>query len=258
MIRVAAQLAPARQPAQPCGDRARQRRAAQARPTRGPRAAWGAAALCPPAPNPACCNQCASNRVCLHVCTDCPAALARNVDGAFGTLVAHHQDLVFGVARRVTKNPHDAEDLAQEAFLRAYRALGGYEKSRIRDLRLRGWLAQITLNLGRNHARDVGPATAELDATIDPADPARDRPESVAERREAARYWQTLISELPPRLRRAVELRHVAGLSYGELAEALERPVGTVKSDVHRGTRLLRAAHERERERDARLMEVAR
>jgi RNA polymerase sigma factor (sigma-70 family) len=191
------------------------------------------------------------------VCTDCPAQLARDLDGAFAALVAHHQDLVFGVAWRMTGNPQDAEDLAQEAFLRAYRALGGYEESRIRDLRLRGWLARITLNLGRNRARDMGPVTAELDAASDPADPARERPDSVAERREAARYWGELLSELPPRLRRAVELRHVEGLSYGELADALERPVGTVKSDVHRGTRLLRAAHEREQARETRLMEVA-
>lgn len=192
------------------------------------------------------------------MCTDCPTQLAKDLDGAFATLVAHHQDLVFGVARRMTKNPQDAEDLAQEAFLRAYRALGGYEKSRIRELRLRGWLARITLNLGRNRTRGTGPATAELEAVIEPADPARDRPESVAERREAARYWKELLSELPPRFRRAVELRHVDGLSYGELADALDRPVGTVKSDVHRGTRLLRAAHERERERETQLMEMAR
>jgi RNA polymerase sigma factor (sigma-70 family) len=191
------------------------------------------------------------------VCTDCPAELARDVDGAFATLVAHHQDLVFGVARRMTGNPQDAEDLAQEAFLRAYRALGGYDVARIRDLRLRGWLVQITLNLGRNRARDLGPPTSELDTVVEPADATRDRPESVAERRDAARYWRELLTELPPRFRRAVELRHVEGLSYGELAEALDRPVGTVKSDVHRGTRLLRAAHERQQERDTRLMEVA-
>lgn len=198
-----------------------------------------------------------TNRVSPYVCTDCPAELARDLDGTFETLVAHHQDLVFGLARRMTGNAQDAEDLAQEAFLRAYRALTGYEKSRIRDLRLRGWLARITLNLGRNRARDQGPATSDLDAAIEPADAARDRPESVAERRDAARYWRGLLAELPPRFRHAVELRHVEGLSYGELAEALDRPVGTVKSDVHRGTRLLRAAHAREQERDTQLLEVA-
>ena len=171
-----------------------------------------------PGPDPACCNRCMPIRVSLYVCTDCPARLATDLDGAFATLVAHHQDLVFGMARRMTGNPEDAEDLAQEAFLRAYRALGGYQKARIRELRLRGWLAQITLNLGRNRARDAGPATTELEAAVEPADPARDRPESVAERREAARYWQGLLTELPPRFRRAVELRHVEGLSYGELA----------------------------------------
>ena len=60
--------------------------------------------------------------------------------------------------------------------------------------------------------------------------------------REAAREWHARLQALPPRYRRAVELRHVSGLSYPELAEALGRPIGTVKSDVHRGVRLLRAA----------------
>ena len=64
------------------------------------------------------------------------------------------------------------------------------------------------------------------------------------------------MAALPPRYRRAVELRHVSGLSYPELAEALERPLGTVKSDVHRGVQLLRAAYEHEMDDDSH--EVAR
>ncbi len=70
----------------------------------------------------------------------------------------------------------------------------------------------------------------------------------MAERREAARAWRDRLDALPARYRRAVELRHVSGLSYPELAEALDRPVGTVKSDVHRGVRLLREALMREEE----------
>jgi RNA polymerase sigma-70 factor (ECF subfamily) len=59
-------------------------------------------------------------------------------------------------------------------------------------------------------------------------------------RRESDRAWRARLEKLPLRYRRAVELRHISGLSYPELAAALERPVGTVKSDVHRGVGLLR------------------
>jgi RNA polymerase sigma-70 factor (ECF subfamily) len=157
--------------------------------------------------------------------------------------VAHHQDLVYGIALRSTKRPADAEDLAQDTFIRAYRALVDYDAARIRDLRLRGWLAAIVSNLGRNRARRKPPASAGLDtvpqaAVIDGAP----QPEHLVERRETAQSWSVRLAALPPRYRRAVELRHVSGLSYPELAEALERPLGTVKSDVHRGVKLLRDA----------------
>ena len=61
------------------------------------------------------------------MCADCPARLADDLDAAFPEFLAHHQDLVYGVAMRMTRHPADAEDLAQEAFIRAYRALLGYE-----------------------------------------------------------------------------------------------------------------------------------
>jgi RNA polymerase sigma-70 factor (ECF subfamily) len=190
------------------------------------------------------------------VCSECPARLAADLDAAFPVFVEHHQDLVFGLARRWVGRPADAEELAQDAFLRAWRALGGYDRDRVAALHARGWLARIVLNLARNRARSA-PATpdAELDAAGDPADPGRDRPELVAERRESARAWRARLDALPSRYRVAVELRHVEGLSYPELAEALERPVGTVKSDVHRGVRLLRERMEQESKR---AMEVAR
>ena len=92
-------------------------------------------------------------RVLACVCADCPARLADDLDAAFPEFLAHHQDLVYGVAMRMTRHPADAEDLAQEAFIRAYRALAGYEPQRRRELRARGWLAAIVANLGRNRAR---------------------------------------------------------------------------------------------------------
>lgn len=177
------------------------------------------------------------------MCAECPSRLARDLDGSFSEFLAHHQDLVYGIALRSTRRPADAEELAQDAFVRAYRALTGYDAERIAALRLRGWLATIVGNLGRNRARRTQPATAALEAVAEHAQAdAAPRPEQVAERREAARLWGRRLAALPPRYRRAVELRHVCGLSYPELAAALGRPVGTVKSDVHRGVKLLRAA----------------
>ena len=176
------------------------------------------------------------------MCADCPARLADDLDGAFPEFLAHHQDLVFGIAMRMTRHPADAEDLAQEAFIRAYRALAGYEPQRRRELRTRGWLAAIVANLGRDRARRGRPAETDLDG-VSGRLPDRDPgPEGVATERESARRWQARLDALPPRYGRAVALRHVSGLSYPELAEALGRPVNTVKSDVHRGIAMLREA----------------
>jgi RNA polymerase sigma-70 factor (ECF subfamily) len=181
------------------------------------------------------------------VCAACPAELARNLDAGFGTFVTHHQDLVYGLALRWLGNTADAEDLAQDAFVRAYRALREYGTDRIRALHVRGWLARIVVNLARNRARRASPAESTLDPEANPwHDPADTdplgQPERVAERREAEREWGARLAQLPPRYRIAVELRHVEGLAYGEVAEALGRPVGTVKSDVHRGVAMLRSA----------------
>jgi RNA polymerase sigma-70 factor (ECF subfamily) len=184
------------------------------------------------------------------VCAVCPTELSRDLDGSFATFVEHHQDLVYSLALRWSPGrPSDAEDLAQDVFVRAYRALREYSSDRIAALRARGWLASIVLNLARNRARRQSPRTTPLDSVDQPShDPVdtdpRTRPQIMAERREASREWGNLLERLPPRYRTAVELRHVHGLSYQELAEALGRPVGTVKSDVHRGVALLREAWE--------------
>jgi RNA polymerase sigma-70 factor (ECF subfamily) len=162
-----------------------------------------------------------------------------DLTAAFPDLVAHHADLVFGVAMRLTRSPADAEDLTQETFARAFRALGGYPPERIASLRPRGWLAAIVGNLARDRARRAQPPTAALDDhgehVVDGADP-----EGTVLRREADRAWHARLAGLPGRYGQAVALRHVEGLSYPELAAALGRPVGTVKSDVHRGVQLLR------------------
>jgi RNA polymerase sigma factor (sigma-70 family) len=88
--------------------------------------------------------------------------------------------------------------------------------------------------------------TASLDGITERNVDPEPGPERVAADREAAQAWRTRLDALPRRYREAVELRHVDGLAYPEVAEAVGRPLGTVKSDVHRGVRLLREAWHRE------------
>jgi RNA polymerase sigma-70 factor, ECF subfamily len=179
--------------------------------------------------------------------TELTAWLARDLDGAFEALVLAEQDLVFGIAIRSTRDPGAAEDVAQEVFVRAYRALSDYDDERIRALQPRAWLARITMNLCRNRARarrsrpsEVAWDTSPL-ALAPPADPAP-RPEAIVLSREADAAWARRLAALPDRYRTAVELRHVHGLTYEECAVALGRPVNTVKTHVHRGVALLRTA----------------
>jgi DNA-directed RNA polymerase specialized sigma subunit, sigma24 homolog len=73
------------------------------------------------------------------------AALARDLDGSFEALVLAHQDRLYSIALRILGDPRDAEEAAQDALVRAYRALADYEPERIQELRLRPWLATIVL-----------------------------------------------------------------------------------------------------------------
>jgi RNA polymerase sigma-70 factor (ECF subfamily) len=179
--------------------------------------------------------------------------LAHDLDGSFEALVLAHQDRLYTIAHRFLGNRHDAEEVTQDALVRAYRAMAGYEAGRIRALQLRPWLATIALNLCRNRlARSQGArGTLSLDReSVDgnplpepAADPSAG-PAAALDRREAQRRWAALVVQLPPAYRAPVVLRHVDGLSYPELAIALDRPEGTVKAQVHRGLALLRTAFE--------------
>lgn len=187
-------------------------------------------------------------------------ALARDLDGSFEALVLAHQDRLYSIALRLLGDRRDAEEAAQDAFVRAYRALATYQPERIRELRLRPWLATIVLNLCRSRlARHAARAAiakpvlsldaAELGAAAPRADDAAG-PAATAARRDARASWAALLLTLPPVYRTAVVLRHVDGLSYPEVATALDRPEGTVKAQVHRGLALLRTAFEAAQRRE--------
>lgn len=171
--------------------------------------------------------------------------LADDVDAAFPAIVHTHVDGLYSGVLRLTHDRHEAEDIVQEALIRAHRALHGYTPERRRQLKLGGWLWTIAVNLCRNRARDVSrrPRGVSLDlvaeraTTDDPASEAVDLADST---------WDTRLSGLADSERYAVVLRHVVGLSYKEMEVALGRPAGTLKSDVHRGIERLRKIIETE------------
>jgi RNA polymerase sigma factor (sigma-70 family) len=173
--------------------------------------------------------------------------LARDLEAAFPALVAGHQDRLYTIALRLLGDPRDAEEVAQDALVRAYRAMGDYPTERVAALRLRPWLASITVNLARNRRRradDRRPPIAleaMLDAGFELTDTPAANPAAIASRREAIDELAALLLELPPAVRVAIVLRHVDGLSVAETAEALGRPEGTVKAQVSRGLERLRA-----------------
>jgi RNA polymerase sigma-70 factor (ECF subfamily) len=172
--------------------------------------------------------------------SDLAAALADDLDGAFPSLVRETSPGLFSGALRLVGNRHDAEEIAQEAYLRAYRALRGYPAGRIREMNPGAWMWTIAANLCRNHhrTRSRRPVTAEV--TNDPADHGRG-PEAEAIDRTQEEWLAVQLQSLAWPMRAAVVLHHVVGLPYEEVATALGRPVGTVKADAHRGLARLRS-----------------
>jgi RNA polymerase sigma-70 factor, ECF subfamily len=159
----------------------------------------------------------------------------------FERMVHEHQDRLFAFGLALTGNRHDAEEVAQDTFLRAYRALVTYEPERIKELKQKAWLHRIALNVVRNRTRGVRPRLVELNGSE--PDKALG-PEAGALLKMEIDSLARRVACLPTRYRDAVVLRHVQELSYEEAADALGQPVGTVKSNVHRGLKLLRGGND--------------
>jgi len=169
------------------------------------------------------------------------AALARDVDANFERLVTTYRDRIFAFVLNLVADRWVADEIAQETFVAAYRALCGYAASRRRALSIRAWLYTIALNRLRNRARARSSApSVPLDDMHSLAD-TREGPQARAERAETASELRAALARLALRYRTPVVLRHIDGRPYTEIAEILEQPVGTVKANVHRGLALLRA-----------------
>ena len=158
---------------------------------------------------------------------------------AFDLLVRKYQHKVVKLVLRYVRNPAEAEDIAQEAFIKAYRALPQFRG----DSAFYTWMYRIAINTAKNSlaSRDRSPIAYDLDLT-DPEeshsvqtklqDP--DTPEGLALTEEIRGIVNSAIDALPEELKTAIVLRELDGLSYEEIAAAMECPVGTVRSRIFR------------------------
>lgn len=152
-------------------------------------------------------------------------------------LVQQHQTAVFRLAYLLLGDPDDAQDVAQEAFIRAYQALARFDASRP----MRPWLLRITANLARNRRRSLGRYVAALQRSLraEPG-PALQVEQAAAQRLEAQALWQA-VQRLSRADQEVIYLRYFLELPEAEMASALEVAPGTVKSRLHRALQRLRA-----------------
>jgi RNA polymerase sigma-70 factor (ECF subfamily) len=150
---------------------------------------------------------------------------------AFEHLVERHRGIVFRVATRIV-GPDDAEDVSQDAFLRAFHRLGQYRGAAT----FRTWLLQITQNTALNTLTRARRRPTEM---VDDSPEAADRdpvrqPVTELERREREHRLEVKLRTLRPEYRSLLVLRDLEGLSYNEISEVLEMPLGSVKGRLHR------------------------
>jgi len=157
--------------------------------------------------------------------------------GAFEELVIAYQHRVFGIALRMLGRRAEAEEIAQDVFVRVHRSVAGFRG----DAKLSTWLYAITsrLCLNRLASADRRFTQASEDLVVELRDEAADPP-SALERREREAALHRALAELPDDRRIVVVLRDLEGLSYGEISETLGLELGTVRSRLHRARTELR------------------
>ncbi len=155
---------------------------------------------------------------------------------AFELLVEKYYPRIDRLAQQVVGTPMTAEDIAQEVFLRAYRALPRFRG----ESSLYSWLYRITINLCLNHLRRQPDVPLAREDPALPLRASRSDPSSLLEERERDRFVRRAIDSLPAHYRIVVVLRDIEGLAYQEIAALLNIPMGTVKSRINFGKRLLK------------------
>jgi RNA polymerase sigma-70 factor (ECF subfamily) len=183
-----------------------------------------------------------------HVSESDVVSRARQGDeAAYELLVREHQEAVFRLAYLLLGDPGDAEDVAQETFIRAFKALDRFDASRP----MRPWLLRIAANLARNQRRSIGRHLAALQRFVRAEPPtggsaANIRAETEDLRKEEAQELWQAIRRLDRTDQEIIYLRYFLELSSAETAEALDIAPGTVKSRLHRALSRLRTVVENE------------
>jgi len=158
---------------------------------------------------------------------------------AFGLLVSKYQRKLSRLLSRFVKDQAEVEDVAQEAFVKAYRALPSFRG----DSAFYTWLYRIGINTAKNYLVAMGrraPTVTDFDSDeaeeFDGGEQLRDinTPESLLMTKQIANTVNEAMSELPEELRAAIQLREIEGLSYEEIAAAMNCPIGTVRSRIFR------------------------
>lgn len=157
---------------------------------------------------------------------------------AFDLLVLRYQHRLLGLIGRYVRDRHEAEDVAQETFIKAYKALGSFRG----ESAFYTWLYRIAINTARNHLVSKGRRPPDIDVDVGDAEHIDtqsamadiDSPEAFHSRDELKKAIDRAIEELPEDLRTALSLREFSGLSYEEITEIMGCPVGTVRSRIFR------------------------
>jgi RNA polymerase sigma-70 factor, ECF subfamily len=177
---------------------------------------------------------------------DIAALLATDLDANYERLVSKYWHQLYAFVSRRVGSSQDAEDVVQEAFMRAYFALARYPVQRVLSLKIRPWLYKITWNVyctstGKSKSPPVVPLdTSEDSPLLEQEEQQSEQPEFVFERLERRGELEALVGTLPAHFREIVSLFYFEDLSHQEIADILNQPIGTVKVYVHRGIRLLR------------------
>src|SRR6478736_9274412 len=158
---------------------------------------------------------------------------------AFSLLVEKYQRKLARLLSRFIRDPAEVEDVTQEAFIKAYRALPAFRG----DSAFYTWLYRIGINTAKNYLMALGrraPTSTEIEAEeaegFDEGEQLRDinTPESLLLSNEIAETVNATIEKLPEELRRAIQMRELEGMSYEDIAQAMDCPIGTVRSRIFR------------------------
>ena len=175
---------------------------------------------------------------------------AKGREKAFRELLNRYERPVFSLIYRMVRDRSLAEDLAQDAFIRAFNAIGSYNPG----YKFSSWMFKIAHNLTIDHLRKRRLDTISIHGSPNAVTPdeqartslvlesAEERPDAYVENLELGSQIETAIGRLRPEYRAVTLLRHVEGYSYQEIADILEIPLGTVKTYIHRARLELKAA----------------